>query len=165
LYPAFTRTSFITHLLRTPRTAQGVPRVDLRAASASDRDALVGDYIADQIASQLSMPVGAMVLNKPIEEFGFDSLQATELKARIRQDLDVEIPVIRLLGRATIQTITAVALERIAQNVALAAPIHGASNGSIEQAPKISAEERRKILEELEQMTGNNLDDLLKRLA
>ena len=59
----------------------------------------------------------------PLERLGFDSLQATELQARLDKDLGVRIPVLRLLGFATAWSISEEVRERLAgESLAAALP-------------------------------------------
>jgi len=117
LYPAFTRAPLLAHLLHTQVSslppARAVVNADLRGTPVNEWGRILGDYLAKEIAARLNLSVEEVGQGLPLEALGFDSLQATDLQIRIRQDLEVEIPLMRFLGSATLQTIASVVLERV----------------------------------------------------
>ncbi len=118
LYPSFARTSLIADLLHSREAApDNAARSTIRAlltdAPGADRTSAVRDHVLRAIASQLRIPLEELPLDVPLERLGFDSLQATELQARLDKDLGVRIPVLRLLGFAAAQTIVEEVLGRL----------------------------------------------------
>ena len=117
LYPNFARTSFISHLTG-PADAEAAEdnRSTVRsrlsdAPDGSQRAAALTDHVAREIAARLRLPVEALALDLPLEHLGFDSLLATELQAKLRRDLGVRIPVMRLLGFSSVRTIADEVIE------------------------------------------------------
>jgi acyl carrier protein len=115
------------------------------------------------LASHLGLPPDAVPLDRALEQLGFDSLQATELKNRIRRDLDVEIPVVRFLGAATIATIADTMMERL--TIASAPPSVPAVEARTASPPLGRPAETKSILDGLNGMSGASLDELLKRIV
>ena len=63
---------------------------------------MVGDYLAEEIARILKVPLASVDRGKPIVSMGFDSLMSLELKNQIDTDLGVSIAVARLIQSPTI---------------------------------------------------------------
>jgi hypothetical protein len=167
LYPEYAKAPLVAefaHARAKPPEAHAPERVGLRLelgrAPSAERVGVAAEYLSKQIGALLHLPVSELSPNLSIERFGFDSLLATQLKTRIRQDLEVEIPVIRLLGSATIQSIAVVLVDRFVESLKKAEP------GELSTKDRtISKDEAAKLLGELDRMTGANLDDLLERLS
>ena len=128
LYPTFARTSLIADLLNSGEAApEGGARSTIRAILSDlpdeRRGSAVRDHVTRTIASQLRLPWEELAPDMPLERLGFDSLQATELQARLDKDLGVRIPVLRLLGFATAWSISEEVRERLAgESLAAALP-------------------------------------------
>ena len=74
-------------------------RAHLRDAAASDRPALLRDYLAQTINAILGHdPARTVEASRPLAELGLDSLASIQLSERLVQDLRVGLPVRALLG-------------------------------------------------------------------
>jgi acyl transferase domain-containing protein/acyl carrier protein len=109
-YPSFARTSFIAHLVKPKDPeSEGESRRSVRAiwtdTPEAERSSVLRDHVAREIAAQLKLPLSDLPLDTPLEQLGFDSLQATELQARLLQDLGVRIPLLRFLGFSSVDSI------------------------------------------------------------
>ncbi len=108
-YPTFARTSLFAHLLGPSATAPEPARNTIHSALSDvpegERAQALRDLVIREVAGQLRIAVEDLPLESPLERLGFDSLQATELQARFIDDLAVRIPILRLLGFATVSTI------------------------------------------------------------
>ena len=168
LYPAFSRSPFLAHLEETrpavhAGASPGLSRAHLQAVSSQQWRPLLQGYVHGLLASHLGLPPDAVPLDRALEQLGFDSLQATELKNRIRRDLDVEIPVVRFLGAATIATIADTMMERL--TIASAPPSVPAVEARTASPPLGRPAETKSILDGLNGMSGASLDELLKRIV
>jgi myxalamid-type polyketide synthase MxaE and MxaD len=117
-YPAFMRTSFVADLLAAPTPAKSeAPGQHLGAAfnamPRSERAPAVTAYMAREIAERLRIELKDLPVDAPLERFGFDSLQATELQARLLEDIGVRIPVMRFLGFSSIASIAEEVVDRL----------------------------------------------------
>jgi acyl carrier protein len=65
----------------------------------------VREFVVREIAERLRIAVADLSLDVPLERLGFDSLQATELQAKLHAELGVRMPVMRFLGFSSAQTI------------------------------------------------------------
>jgi hybrid polyketide synthase/nonribosomal peptide synthetase FtdB len=119
LYPALAKSPMLAHLRdRQPTVTpdENISRsVPPSAMAVADRQpSILQGYIRELVASHLSLRLDSVPIDQPLEQLGFDSLSATELRNEIRRDFDVKIPVVRLLGAATIETISKAVLESLA---------------------------------------------------
>jgi len=122
-YPGFVRTSFVAELLSGPpapgalAAVHGIRRL-FDAMPAEQRHSAVTAYITKELADRLKLPVEQIPTELPLERLGFDSLQATELQARLLQDLGVRIPVMRFLGFSSVASIAGEVVERLGRESA-----------------------------------------------
>jgi acyl carrier protein len=75
------------------------------AAAAGKVDNLV-DYLTREIAVALKTTPERVPVNVPLPSLGFDSLMAVEIKNRIEIDLQVEMPVVKLLEGQSINQLS-----------------------------------------------------------
>jgi acyl carrier protein len=119
LYPTFARTSFVSHLLGPSAAPAPATRSTIRSLVSdlpeAQRPSAVHGHVAREIAARIRIRVEDLPLDLPLERLGFDSLQATELQARLRSELGVRIPVLRLLGFSTVRTIAEEVIEGLRQ--------------------------------------------------
>jgi myxalamid-type polyketide synthase MxaE and MxaD len=121
LYPDFARTSFISQLLGAAPAAEppaAPPRTTFRAVLSespdAERPAAIRAYVVREIAERLRLAIADLPLDVPLERLGFDSLQATELQAKLHVELGVRMPVMRFLGFSSAQAIADEVVERFA---------------------------------------------------
>jgi acyl carrier protein len=123
-YPSVQRTSFVSELLHPSASARPAAPAErlgevFNALPKERRAARVTGYMAREIAERLRIAVDDLEVDLPLERLGFDSLQATELQARLLEDLGVRIPVIRFLGFSSIASIAEEVVERLEKVVPL----------------------------------------------
>lgn len=99
----------------SPRSAAPEQRLGavFNALPRERRPSAVTAYMAREIAERLRIGVEDLEVDLPLERLGFDSLQATELQARLLEDLGVRIPVMRFLGFSSIASIAQEVVEHL----------------------------------------------------
>jgi hypothetical protein len=65
------------------------------------------EYLVGQVATVLGVPVQRVKRRMPLTDQGIDSLMAVEVRTRVRRDLNVLVPVSRILGHRTITELAA----------------------------------------------------------
>lgn len=109
LYPDFVRDPFFEDVIGgADEGDRSGDIVDLAALPTLDIDgqrALLSDYLAGRVGRILGLDVGELDRKRPINLMGFDSLMALETKNRIESDLDVLIPMVRLLEGPSIDEV------------------------------------------------------------
>jgi myxalamid-type polyketide synthase MxaE and MxaD len=146
MYPDFARASLVAELIGTgsqpPRqanSAQPRARESIEVLSA-DAAAVVTETVAREVARQLRLPVEEIPRDEPLERLGLDSVQATELQARLLEELGARIPILRLLGFASIATVAddSLAMMRSSERrlVAAATPEEALRAAAGEKAPR-----------------------------
>jgi len=115
---------------RTVQTGTGSVKALLGGADAAERPASVEQYVREQVARLLGALPSAIEPDRPITEFGLDSLIAAELTGMLERDLDVQIAGTKLLSgistRALAQeigTLLGFDAESQPQASAVAAPV------------------------------------------
>jgi len=85
----------------------GAMRQTLQAAAPDAREPLLADYLGEQIAKAMKTPVSKLDFHQPLEDQGFDSLMAIEVKYAVESELSVEIPVRNLIEKPTVVSLAA----------------------------------------------------------
>jgi acyl transferase domain-containing protein/acyl carrier protein len=75
----------------------GLTRSALVEAGPEERKNLLEGYLARQVAGILMLPLEELDPRQPITTLGFDSLMAVTVRNRIERDLDIALPVVKLL--------------------------------------------------------------------
>jgi hybrid polyketide synthase/nonribosomal peptide synthetase FtdB len=84
------------------------------ALPVEERAPRVEAYLTQQMSSVLRVPEAQLPLDQPVNALGLDSLMAIEVKNRIERDLGVTMPVVALLGGATIAQLAAQLIGKLA---------------------------------------------------
>ncbi|MCB9755756.1 MAG: SDR family NAD(P)-dependent oxidoreductase [Myxococcales bacterium] len=82
----------------------------LDRAAPGERATLIRDWLRDQIARVLRLPSARLDDDRPLTALGMDSLMGLELKHKLKRELDVDIPMTRLLRDMTVARLHALAL-------------------------------------------------------
>jgi acyl carrier protein len=86
----------------------------LAAMSGEEAHAFVAGQIAEALAGVLAIPAGELAYDRRLDEYGMDSLMATELLLTLRGRFNVEIPPMELIrGAGTIDDISRTVLARL----------------------------------------------------
>ena len=105
-----------TALKRLPRFADvsasaggqgggGRIRNELLAAKGAERERLMKDYIAQQIAKVLKIDAKTLEPGRPLNELGLDSLTSFQLKNKIESEVGITLPVGKFLQKPTIDSL------------------------------------------------------------
>jgi hypothetical protein len=103
LYPAFAGAPLLEHVMRSDATPARARRsalltpAALRAASPDERCVMLERYLIDVAAAVIGMDPVGFDRERPLGEFGIDSLMTVELKNRIELDAGVIVPMVKLL--------------------------------------------------------------------
>ncbi|MBW1598461.1 bifunctional LLM class flavin-dependent oxidoreductase/SDR family oxidoreductase [Streptomyces sp. JJ38] len=94
----------------------GSPELLRRYAEAGPaaRAALVGDYLTERLAAVLRGDAADIDRQQPVNEMGMDSLMSLDLRNRVKADLGVVVPMVRLLQGTSVEELTAFVLELLA---------------------------------------------------
>ncbi len=75
----------------------GLTKAALLEADPNDRQGLLETYLAQQVARELMLPLNELDISQPLTMLGFDSLMAVILRNQIERDLDIAVPMVKLL--------------------------------------------------------------------
>jgi acyl transferase domain-containing protein len=84
---------------------QSATRQTVLAARPAERQALLEEYLGQHLARAMKVPVSKLDFHKPLEEQGFDSLMAIEVKYAVESELSIEIPVRNLIEKPTVASL------------------------------------------------------------
>jgi acyl carrier protein len=82
-------------------------------APPAERQALMENYLREQIAKVLRTSPAKIETNRPLNELGLDSLMAVELLHRIESQLSVAMPTGQLMGGPTIVKLAALLVDNL----------------------------------------------------
>jgi acyl carrier protein len=102
-----------TATLARSRTSNGGVRGRLVAAPPEERTGMVADYLREQVGAVLKIAPESVEIDRPLSEFGFDSLTSFELKARLEDEIGVVLPIGKFLQRPTISHLGTEISERL----------------------------------------------------
>jgi acyl transferase domain-containing protein len=88
-------------------TQASATRRAILAAAPEDRIGLLETYLSQQVAKAMKVPVSKLDTQKPLEDQGFDSLMAIEVKYAVESELSIEIPVRNLIEKPTVASLAA----------------------------------------------------------
>jgi len=78
----------------------------LRELPEAEVQAKIGDLIAENITRTLQLPAGDIDRNRPLAEFGMDSLMMLELRVAVEEQIGIEIPLMSLTSSLTVVDIS-----------------------------------------------------------
>jgi acyl carrier protein len=136
-YPVFSSVSFFRDLMESGIVSP-VPdysddqfgRQAARVAAAAGKVDNLVDYLTREIAVALKTTPERVPANVPLPSFGFDSLMAVEIKNRIEIDLQVEMPVVKLLEGQSINYLSDFLSKKLTVGIAAGAGIQMPSDGN-----------------------------------
>lgn len=113
--PDAKRNSFLSELLQSvndahrdaPQKESNIDRTLLAAAPSKERKAQLLPYLKLVIAETLGLPEERIAVDGQLSHYGLDSLMATRIRSRIATDIDVVIPLLSILEKASIATLMA----------------------------------------------------------
>ncbi|HYX18244.1 MAG TPA: SDR family NAD(P)-dependent oxidoreductase [Nostoc sp.] len=108
----------------------------LLAASPEEAQDLLESYISEQVARVLGTSAAKLNIKQPLTNLGLDSLMAVELSNRLKKELGVEVPTMKLLGGANIAQLAAEQLGQLIPAKSTSATI---SNSEIHSRPSVTA--------------------------
>lgn len=93
-------------------SATGSDEVSLLAGPPWDATAIQA-WLQTEIASRLRLRAGEVSMDRPLAEYGLDSLAAVEIKHSIEKVLGVQLPLTSFLHETTVQDLAAQAIARL----------------------------------------------------
>lgn len=102
-----------THAPRSEEPAPDTILQQLQDAEDDNRKTMVADYLHQQIADTLRLDLAQLPVDQPLHTLGLDSLMTVELSHRIKSELNVEIPMVRLLEGISVEGLATLTLEQL----------------------------------------------------
>jgi acyl carrier protein len=86
-------------------SGSGSSRLDLSALPAAEAAAAAQSVLVEEIARILQQAPSTIDIDRPIQDFGVDSLMAVELRTALEARLGMAVPVMTLAGAGTLRVI------------------------------------------------------------
>jgi NAD(P)-dependent dehydrogenase (short-subunit alcohol dehydrogenase family) len=153
LFPAYMNTPFFSRLPRrrevtAPAGAQTSALDRLARVSAVDRPVLLTAVLAEILSAVSGFAAGDLDRDRPITEYGLDSLMALEFKNRVQTVVGVALGIVDVLEGPSIAELA----QRILPLVAVGA-----------EAP-VGADDDRALLARIDTLTDDDVEGALARL-
>jgi thioester reductase-like protein len=97
--------------------AEGI-RQSLLAAAPPERVSLLETWLREQLGKVLGASPSKIEVDQPLAGLGLDSLMAVELGMRMRKELEIDLPIMKLLGSLTVGGLVADLVNHLAPSPA-----------------------------------------------
>jgi acyl transferase domain-containing protein/acyl carrier protein len=176
-HPVFAKRPYMTNLTgnvkgEVQRIASKLSRQKILDYPINERRHQLESFMIKELASLLKIEEKQLDISLKINEIGIDSLMAMELKNQLETDLQIYLPVAKLLEGPTISEFAAYVLEQMAEP---AGPTENGKGLNIQGSPVKSQSklilvndrlvESDQLIKDLDGMDENELDTLLKQLS
>ncbi|MGA2223971.1 MAG: acyl carrier protein [Syntrophobacteraceae bacterium] len=91
----------------------GLTKAALLAAGPEDRQGLAETYLAEQVARELMIPLHEIDIRQPLTVLGLDSLDAVTVINQVEADLDISMPVVRLLDGHSVSVLATLLCDQL----------------------------------------------------
>jgi acyl transferase domain-containing protein len=128
---------------------------------------ILAGKLQGQAARVLRLPLPTLDVNRPLNQFGLDSLMALELRNRMQAEWGIAIPLATILGGPSILQLATLAiakLDGVAAHADRVPPDEG-SFASGRAADTIAKQEAQEILRKLPELSDDDVDSILRRLV
>ncbi|MBO0931461.1 bifunctional LLM class flavin-dependent oxidoreductase/SDR family oxidoreductase [Fibrella aquatilis] len=151
-------------------TARPAALTQLQQATADEAPALLRAYLEQLVVRALKLTADQLDYARPLTYLGLDSLMAIELKNRISTDLALEFSVVRFMQGISLHQLEQDLLARLAHHWTSGSLVKIADSqlvkiNSAQIAEAASVQETHDLLADLESLSAEELDDVLKRIS
>jgi hypothetical protein len=154
-------TDFVVQAAQPNKPVSQSVRATVAAAAGDERAGVLRRYLAEQVAQILRTPMHELSLHEPLTYLGIDSLMALELKNLIDVDLQLSVPVTRLLEGLSVSDLHRLLLEKLAESEAVSS---GQAVQTSAAPPLNGRQDAAAMLAQLDAMSEENIDLLLGQL-
>lgn len=139
-------------------------------ADPSERQQLLESHIREQVAKVLLTSASKLDLEQPLTNLGFDSLMAVELSNRLKNELAVEIPTVKIIQGPSIIQLAAQVNEQLPASVVSNSSLSEPKTAEIAQAVKVALsseiqkQDAAQVLTELDRLSDAEIDTLLNSM-
>ena len=148
------------HLLRNRGSAAGgssdelASAEEIRSADSATRLTMVSAILRQKAGALLGIDCEQIERNRPLLELGLDSLMAVEMRNWIESQIDINLPISALMRSASLDHLTESVCEIVVGDTCTVA----------DEAPTISSGQADELLEELPDLSDNEVSDLLAKM-
>jgi thioester reductase-like protein len=110
------RSNIFTELTAEQKKSGGSLGPRILASAPEEREALVEDFIAEQVASVFGVEAAQVDRETPLTRLGLDSLMAIDLMNRVESELAMSLPMGNMLSGSNVRDLAQTVLRLIAQS-------------------------------------------------
>ncbi len=146
----------------------------LHTAAGSEQQQLLAMYIQDTVAKSMGLRSSELNIHQPLNMMGLDSLMAVELRNQIRDDLSVDIPMVKFMEGITLQTLEKEVLTLLAESEShheLSSPvaliqetIQEEQSVSVDIEQDIEPEDAGQLLMHIDKLSEEEIEKLLGKM-
>jgi malonyl CoA-acyl carrier protein transacylase len=104
------------------KPANLLTQVELLSANQQQRQSLLLNYLHQEIAKVLRISPDRLELKKPLTSWGIDSLMALELVNRLKNQLNLDIPALKIIAGANINQLVELAIAQLTLTELISSP-------------------------------------------
>ena len=119
----------------------------IQQAPRGDQSGILEDYLREQTARVLQLPISDVDLRRPLNRMGIDSLMSVELRNHIESDLKVSVPLVSFLEGDALADLAAAIRHQLGDESEEADPLEQA----LQQIEQMSDEEVEALLAQKKQ--------------
>jgi myxalamid-type polyketide synthase MxaE and MxaD len=136
-----------------------------RTETIHERSNSLQDYLAARVAAALRLDSAKIDVDKPMNHMGLDSLMAIEIRNRLKNDLSIEVPVVKFLDGLSIAELGQ-ELEKTARIPGSQAYAQSAHTEDMRSPPatmtRITPDAAAGLLARMDELSEEQLDALLR---
>lgn len=161
-YPQGDKTQFFAKLVKIDQAGAETSGIDWRTrlaeTDATGGQSLLESLLQSEVARILRLEPARVDIHVPLNRQGLDSLTAMEVRNRLEAELKVALPVTKFLTGADIVELAGELAGQIARAPARAVPVVA------EQSTSIGQGEAREILDQIDQISADQVKELLRNM-
>lgn len=176
--PSLAESPFLKYLVEESAKAEGAlataPAKKTLAAELLlttdpvERQQILAAKLQVEAARVLRLPASKLDVNKPLNQFGLDSLMALELKNRMQAELGMTIPLARILTGPPVMQLTTLLIEKLADVARTRPEFMPAKEGEVGSVSKHDAIDKQaaeQLLQKLPGLSDKEVDSLLNQMV
>jgi acyl-CoA synthetase (AMP-forming)/AMP-acid ligase II/acyl carrier protein len=153
------------------RIEQFLPSLpELKELEESKRQDVIKKYLLELIARTLHIPTDKIEVNKPVINFGLDSMHAFDIKGKLESDFNVDLEVTELLGGYTIEDLSKSLSNSLLNGVenieeVLTDVRSSANNSNSIDFENLTSDQARELLTDIDELSQEDMEKLLEILS
>jgi polyketide synthase 12/epothilone polyketide synthase D len=148
----------------------GLTKAALLEADPKEHQGLLESYLAELVARELMIPLPKLDITQPLPTLGFDSLMAVAVRNRIERELEITLPMVRLLEGHSVSMLATHLCDQLNarfQNGVFdrEVAIRGTGEDVLDIVGDLGPKEALSLLEKIDELSDDQVNAILKKIA